>query len=201
MNDNNLYWHFTGNKLRNGDPIPPIGEWIAVQGKLVPCEWGLHASKHPFDALSFAPGPILHLVELGGEIIAHNTDKVVSRKRKIIASFDITDLLLEFARKQALTVIDSWDAPSVVIEYLKTGNVTARSAAESAAWSAAGSAAWSAARSAARSAAESAAWSAAWSAAESAAESAAWSAAGSAARLAARSMFEKMVNQKFNLGE
>ena len=46
-------------------------------------------------------------------------------------------------------MIDSWDAPYIVREYLETGNESMRSAAESAA---AKSAAWSAAKSAAMSA-------------------------------------------------
>ena len=139
------YWHFTGAKLRDGSPIPEIGKWLEVTGELVPCKHGLHASQHPFDALQFAPGSILHLVELGGNIMPHGTDKVVANRRKIIKSFDVTELLQDFARKQAWSVIGNWNPPAVVIEYLQ-GNKSVRSAAESAAESAA----WFAAESAAR---------------------------------------------------
>jgi hypothetical protein len=98
---------------------------------------------------------------------------------------DATETLRVFARACALDVLDKWDAPAVVREYLETGNEDLRVAAEAAARSAAESAAdsarsaWPAAWSAARSA-ESAAWSAAWSA-----ELAAWSA--ESAEAAARS--------------
>ena len=102
------------------------------------------------------------------------------------------------ARLSALSVIDSWDAPQVVVDWLKTGDESLKSAAwsaaDSAAWAAARYAAWSAEGSSARYAADSAALSAtaaARSAAESAswsaARSAAWSAEGSSARSAAES--------------
>ena len=29
-------FHFTADQLRNGDPIPPIGEWLEYTGKLCP---------------------------------------------------------------------------------------------------------------------------------------------------------------------
>jgi hypothetical protein len=99
---------------------------------------------------------------------------------------DATGTLRAFARACALDVIDNWNAPAVVREYLETGNEDLRIVA----WSAA-SAAESAARSVARSAeaamsAESAARSAAWSA-----RSVAWLAAESASKQNTR--FEAML--------
>ena len=44
------------------------------------------------------------------------------------------ETLREFARWCALQVIDLWDAPDVVYEYLKTGDETLRDAARAAAW-------------------------------------------------------------------
>ena len=212
-----IYYHFTKETLRDGAPIPPVGEWLTYDGTIIMCESGLHASATPYDALQYAPGQLLHQVELDGIADTH-TDKVVARRRKIVATIDATTLLKAFARKQALSVIHLWDCPAITKQYLETGEESIRSAAgsaawsaaesvaESAAWSAAGSAAWSAAESAAGSAAgnaaRSAAWSAAWSAAESVAESAAWSAAWSAARSAAwsaaREQFDTMVEAAFN---
>ena len=97
------FYHFTGATLRNGAPIPPIGEWIEVSGEIVPCENGLHASKHPFDSLTYAPGHMLHRVELGGEIVEHGdpVDKVAARRRKIVATIDAEKLLRIFARRDA----------------------------------------------------------------------------------------------------
>ena len=108
------------------------------------CERGLHASLHPFDALQYAPGETLCLVELDGEIL-RGDDKVCARKRKIIARFDATDLLRDQARKSALSVIHLWDAPAVVREYLETGDETKRAAAMAAARDAASDTAWDAA--------------------------------------------------------
>ena len=83
----------------------------------------------------------------------------------------------EFACWCALQVIDKWDAPDVVREYLETGDEEIRSAAWSVAWDAVKrsaarspelyavkrSAAWAAAK-------NSAAWNAAWFAAQSASD-------------------------------
>ena len=121
-------YHFTGDKLRNGDPIPPLGEPLVHKGDIVPCKSGLHASIHPLDALEFAPGLILHLVDLEGEIVQHD-DKLVGRKRTIIATVDVTELLREFARWCALSVIHLWDAPDIVRQYLETGDEKLRYAA------------------------------------------------------------------------
>ncbi len=140
------------------------------------CRHGLHASQTPFQALKYAPGPVLWQVRLGGEILV-GEDKCCASERTYLAGFDATDVLRAFARRQALINIEKihpYCPPSdyaLVMAWLETADEKLRDSAESAAWSAA----WSA-----RSAAESA-WSAAWSArsaAESAAESAAYRAAG-----------------------
>jgi len=192
-----LYFYFsaTDRRLRYGDGREiKIGGTHKVKGSVKLCNHGLHASKRIIDALQYAPGPILHLVTLGGKVV-HGDDKSVATERTYVASFDATEVLREFARKQALINIKlikpycEAEEYELIVEYLKSGREDLRAAAESAAWSAARSAAWSAAWPAARSAArsaESAAESAARSA-ESAAESAAWSAARSAAEYAAES--------------
>jgi hypothetical protein len=142
-------YHFTSDTLTDGRPIPPIGEWLEHDGPVIPCESGLHASEHPFDALQFAPGNLLHLVEIEGDLRTHGTpvDKVVGRRRKIIATIDAEPLLREFARWCALQVIHLWDAPRIVREYLETGDESKRAAAEDAAWAATGTAAGAAQRS------------------------------------------------------
>jgi hypothetical protein len=184
-------WHFiAGNKLRDGTEAPPDGEWLKYTGNLVMCRSGLHASRQPFDALSYAPGNTLCLVECAGEIIEEE-DKLVCAERRIICRWDATELLRYFARMQALSVIHLWEKkpPDSVCDYLATGDeslkdaagVAAGDAAEDA-WVAAGVAAGDAARAAAGDAARAAAWAAA---AGAAARAAAWAAAGAAARAAA----------------
>jgi hypothetical protein len=128
-------FHFTGATLRDGRPIPTVGEWIEHVGPIVPCQSGLHASIDPLDALQYAPGPMLHLVDLDGEILEHGTppDKLVGRRRRIVASIDATDLLREFARWCALQVVRLWQCPDVVRRYLETGDESIRDAARDAA--------------------------------------------------------------------
>jgi len=184
-------YHFTSNTLRDGSPIPQVGEWLEFDGPVVPCRSGLHASEEPFDALEFAPGNLLHRVELEGGLISHGdpVDKWCGRRRKISATIDAEDLLREFARWCAQQVLHLWDAPQVVVDYLSTGDATVRDAASAAA----SAAAWDAA--------SAAAMDAAWDAASAAASAAAWAAARGAARDAARdaqrTQFRIMVESSF----
>ena len=56
------YYHFTGKTLRDGSPIPKIGEWLELPAniklKACPSEndlahgfGGLHASAHPWQTV------------------------------------------------------------------------------------------------------------------------------------------------------
>jgi hypothetical protein len=185
-------YHFTGDTLRNGEPIPKLGRWLKHEGEIIACNSGLHASVHPYDALKFAPGPILHQVELRGEIVSHGTpvDKLVGRERKIIASVDATPILRRFAQLSALSVAHLWDAPDLVLEYLFTGDENLMAAAMAAAWAAAVAAARAAAVAAARAAARAAAMAAAWAAA--------WDASRAAYEKELRDIFAEFVSDAFN---
>ena len=110
-------WHFVGDTLRDGSPIPADGVMLKHDGPLVICESGLHASLHPSDALQYATGNTLCLVECAGKI-EHQSDKLVCTERTIIARMDAEQLLRYFARQQALSVLHLWDAPQVVLDYL-----------------------------------------------------------------------------------
>jgi hypothetical protein len=167
-----LAYHFVGATLRDGRPVPADGEWLVHEGDAVMCESGLHASRHPLDALQYAPGATLCLVECD-DIVDEGADKLVCRRRRIVKRIDSTELLWEASRKFALFVIHFWDAPTTVREFLETGDETKRAAARDAAWDAARDAAWDAARAAA--------WDAAWD----------------AARAAQKEMFAKLVNEAF----
>ena len=127
-----IAYHFTGDKLRDGRPIPAVGEWIEETGELRICEKGLHASRTPFQALSFAPGFSLHKVEVR-EIAAETEAKLVARQRRIIATIDAKDLILSFARKQALSVIHLFDCPPILKKWLETGDESIRKEARAAA--------------------------------------------------------------------
>ena len=219
------------NKLRYGDGREiVVGDTHTVDVKPEVCMAGLHASLRPIDALKYAPGSQLYIVEVGG-IVDIGEDKIAGETRKYISKVPNTEQLLrKFAREVALEAVlrEIPTITPIVIEWLKTGDeslrsaaegaacsaaesargtaCSARNAAESAAWGAAGSAAWnaawnaaeSAAESAVESAAESAAWNAAWNAAESTACSAAWNAAESAAGSAHNDKLTIMIEEAVN---
>lgn len=194
-----IAYHFTGDALRDGRPVPAIGEWLEHDGHMIICKSGLHASEHPFDALRYAPGHMLHLVECD-DIGKEQGDKFVCRRRKIIKSINAESMLREFARKQALSVVHLWDAPDVMVKYLNTGDESLRHDAkiyDLYAWD-------SQAGNLAREAAMSATMDAEWAAARNAAREAALSATRAVwfhARLdAARLMFKEMVEEAFREG-
>jgi len=140
-----LGYHFTGDTLRDGRPIPKVGDWLEHDGPVVACESGLHASEHPFDALNYAPGSMIHRVELEGDLVSHGengkVDKWCGRRRKILATVNSEKLMRDFSRWCALQVIHLWECPDVVKRYLETGDESLRAAP------------WAAARDAARAAA------------------------------------------------
>ena len=144
-----LAWHFVGETLRDGRPVPKDDETLAHDGKIKLCSSGLHASKRIIDALQYAPGSTVCRVRLGGQII-EGGDKLVASERTILwRVVDAEHTLRKFARKCALDVTHLWDAPDVVVHFLKSGKEELRDAARDAAWAAA----WAAARAAARDAA------------------------------------------------
>ena len=184
-----IAWHFcSGDKLRDGKPLV-VGKTYHVTGKLVMCERGLHWSRRIIDALQYACGSTICLVEAWGNV-EEQGDKGVSSYRKVIAKMDATKLLRLFACDVADESMDrcGWKdhrSRNATVVARRHANGEATDAELSAARSAAEGAAEGAARSVAWSSAESAALSAAWSSAEGAAEDAARRAARSAAESAA----------------
>jgi len=143
-----LAWHFLQSvngrpTLLDGRPLE-VDHWYEHDGPLVLCSSGYHASTRAIDALNYAPGPYVSLVEVDGEII-RDADKLVAIRRRALWCYDATEVLRQFARESALSVIHLWDAPEVVRRYLETGDETIRAAAWAAARDAAWDAAWDAA--------------------------------------------------------
>ena len=182
MTDTIKAWHFVGDRLRDGRPIPSDGKWLRHDGRVAICESGLHASRRPWHALQYAPGTVLCYVECRGDIHEYD-DKLVCRERRIIMRADVTETLRFFARMQALSVIHLHREcpPDVVLDYLMNGDESIRAAACDTAMAAA----WDAANAAARDAARAAASPVAWSAASIAAGAASMAAASIAAIIAA----------------
>lgn len=179
-----IAYHFCGATLRDGRPIPADGEWLVHEGQVTICETGLHASSHPFDALQFAPGATLCIVECE-DIVTEHVDKLVCRRRKIVKRIDATELLWKASREYAKSVLHLWDAPQVVKDFLDTGDESLMASARAAARAAARDAGWDAG------------WDAAWDAARDAAWAAARAAGWAAARAAQRDLFAKLVEEAF----
>jgi len=138
-----------------------IGKTDRVDGEIIPCTSGLHSSPTPWDALTYAPGELLWVVDVPDNAVAHGnpTDKHAATSRKYLFMLDCTDLMRQFAAQCALTVFDKWTPPLVVREYIEgTARGEDKSDIRAAAWDAAWAAAWAAARAAARDAAWDAAW-------------------------------------------
>ncbi len=138
-------WHFTGPTLRDGRPLPPDGEWLIHEGPVKMCTSGLHASRRILGALAYAPGPIIHRVECG-DVVGEESDKLVCRRRRILWRVDGDALLRLLARRCTLDVICLWDAPEVMVRYLRTGDESLQAAtwAAEAAWEAVRAATWDA---------------------------------------------------------
>ncbi len=69
------------------------------RGSVEPCVSGLHASPTPWDALQYAPGPLLSLVEIPDDALPHGSpvDKYVASWRRRIFTIDISKELRLFA--------------------------------------------------------------------------------------------------------
>ena len=150
-------WWFSNDKILPHGDGRRIRKGIThkIKGEVVPCKNGLHGSKKILDALTYAPGSIIWKVQLSGVVVAHNNDKLAASERTYLTNgVDTIETLREFSRKCALDVIHLWNAPDIIVQYLKTGNENLRDAARCAARDAA----WAAARDVARCAARDAAW-------------------------------------------
>lgn len=130
-----IAYHFVGKKLRNGSPIPPDGKWLRFKGEPVPCARGLYANVDPFDALQYATGDTLCLVEVPdpfeqvatrdykGPATIADQGELVSVARRIIKRVNFREYLRYFARMRALSVVHLWDATDAVLDFLMTGHI------------------------------------------------------------------------------
>ena len=181
-----MYHFLKEDRKLQFSPFTPVvlEETLVYPGKPKLCKAGFHASERIIDALRYAPGPVLCVVDLGGELI-HGDDKAVAQERTVSWMQDISPTLHEFAcqvaeealKEHGVTDERSWKAIEVKRLWLK-GEATDKELND--ARVAAGSAADAAA----------AAWFAAWSAAD-----AAWSAARSAAWSAQNEKLETMIRR------
>jgi len=135
------YWFSSHGVAQHGDFVPfLVGQTYNVEGEIHPCDNGLHASEHPSDALFYSihDNTTLDLVELGGTIVGSNGDKHAASERTHIKRIDASNLLMEYARWCALSVVHFWECPDVVRKYLETGDESLRDEARDAAYAANG---------------------------------------------------------------
>jgi hypothetical protein len=174
-----LAWHFVKRPgiLRDGRKVE-VGKWLHHDGRVVICQSGFHGSINPLHALEYAPDSGVCRVEHRIDI-THQSDKLVSRERRVIWYSDGERVLRLFAadcaeralrmckRKGYNTDQRSFDAVRAARLYAngKIGAAAwdaARDAARDAAWATAWATAGAAARAAARDAASAAAWTTTW---------------------------------------
>jgi hypothetical protein len=198
MSKHMYYFSASDKRLRYGDGREVIeGITHTVEGPPVLCEHGLHASTRIIDALSYMPGPYLWIVELGGEVV-HGDDKAVATERTYFRGADMTEVLREFARRQALINIELirpyTDKSDLIYDWLTTGNENMRDAAADAARAAA-DAVYAAARAARAAAYAAAARAAVYAAVYAAARAAVYAAADAADAASADADFYAAANE------
>ena len=193
-----LAWHFLRDDLTAGSGNEPAwteGEERTIKGrkKLKLCEHGYHSAPTPWDALGYAPGSMLCLVEIS-EPEGRDETKYVSRTRKLIKAVNIERQLREFACDVAE------ESLNLQVQRGNTVDERSRAAIEVARRFARGDAtreelavAWAAARDAACAVA----WAATSAAACAAANDATSAAAGAAVRAAAWARFNALVEPLF----
>ncbi len=125
------YWFNVNGRAQYGNRIFNVRKRVYTQGgPIVPCQNGLHASEHPFDALFYAITRTLtlnlDLVELSGTLVDGRPDdrtKVAASKRRHLKRIDAYPVVERFARWCALQVTGLWDCPPEGIEYLENADV------------------------------------------------------------------------------
>jgi hypothetical protein len=146
-------WHFLSSDwTAYGGFKVEVGALYTMEPPIVPCSRGFHASVRCIDALRYAPGPVVTLVECDGAIVDHGSpvDKFACSERRAVWGYDATEELRYFARWCALEVIHLWpNAPEVVREYLESGDESIRVEARKLAYAAYADASSAAASSAA----------------------------------------------------
>jgi hypothetical protein len=166
-------------RLPHGDGrVVKVGETLSVEGPIVACKSGLHASVRAFDALQYAPGGTICRVEVWGDV-QKEEDKIAGRHRRVLWMADASAALRLFAcdcAEEACRVAKWTDDRS--LNAIRVAQLYAEGKATRDELNAARDAAWAAARDAA----EAASW--------AAAEAVAWAAAGDAAGAAARAAWD-----------
>src|SRR5690348_17664338 len=113
-----LAWHWVteDRRLRDGRPVE-VGRLYRLSPDLRPvlCNLGFHASLRAFDALAYAPGPVICRVRLTGEVL-YGEDKCVASRRRVLWMADATRVLHEFMCDAATASMDRLEALGEAID-------------------------------------------------------------------------------------
>ena len=142
-------WYFSTaeKKLRYGDDRHiAIGTTHEVEGKPLCCAHGLHGCEMILDALNYAPGTIIWIVELDGAMDSQDGKVAATSRTYLHGGIDVLQIILAWSRRVALDVAHLWDIPEIVRRYLETGDQAIAGAAANAANAAANAAAYASAR-------------------------------------------------------
>ena len=95
-----LAWHFVADDRRlqfDASHLTVESGWVYYTDAPIDlCESGMHASIHPMDALTYAPGPVMCRVAVWGDVVI-GKDKIAGRNREILAVHDVSRELRLFA--------------------------------------------------------------------------------------------------------
>jgi hypothetical protein len=148
-------WHFLpeNGRTRYSDEDVEVGETLTYDWTVELCASGLHASVDILDALTYAPGPVLCRVEVGGNVV-RGDDKLAGTTRTCLSKRDVSRELRLFAvlcARRALARAGVRDRRSrrALVAAIRHLRGVATDVELSAAWAAS----WDAARDAARDAA------------------------------------------------
>ena len=181
-------WHFLQPDMTAGsgnEPAWTVGETRTLEGEIVLCQRGYHASKSALDALFYAQEDrVACRVEVGGTV-REDSDKVCGSTRTLLWALDVqttervlhlfacavAEDALKMERKagretdtRSWATIETkrkWTEGSATDNELDAARAAAWAAASAAAWAAESAAAWAAASAAASAAERAAAWAAA----------------------------------------
>lgn len=96
-------WHFSAFslRLRYGDArLIERGKTLSVEGPVILCERGMHASEDIFDALHYAPSSYLWRVAVWGDV-RRDVDKIAGTHRHALWGLDAEEILRGMAFRAA----------------------------------------------------------------------------------------------------
>ena len=112
-----------------------VGETLSVEGPIIACQSGLHASVRAIDALQYAPGATICRVEVWGDVQQEH-DKIAGRYRKVLWMADADKALRLFACDCAERVVHLCTNDTRTREALAVARRFAAARAAGAAWAA-----------------------------------------------------------------